>query len=129
VKESQRRSVAKAIPSIYNAVTTGAALGSIASQEQDGGGAEGSVPGGDTGTGEGAGVGKALVSKDPHGKYAAGAAAAAAERRFGMTAEQVVECEPVFGEVEAQVEDDEGMVVALRDAAGAVPDVLMRVRR
>ena len=46
-----------------------------------------------------------------------------------MTAEQVVECEPVFGEVEAQVDDDEGMVVALRDAAGAVPDVLMRVRR
>ena len=59
---------------------------------------------------------------DPTGKYAAGAAAAAAERRSGMTADQVVE-------VEGGGEEGGGLVVALRDAAGGIPDVLLRVWR
>ena len=48
---------------------------------------------------------------------------AAAERRSGMTAGQVVDVEEGM-----DAEDEEYRVVALRDAAGAVPDVLIRIR-
>jgi len=46
---------------------------------------------------------------------------AAAERRFGMTAEDVVDVENVEEGGDEEEEVGERVVVALRDAAGAVP--------
>ena len=60
---------------------------------------------------------------DPDGRYAAGAAGAAAERRFGLTAEDVLDVE----EEDEEAVEGEGMLVSLRDAAGVVPDLLMRI--
>ena len=120
-KEEKRKHVAKSIPTIYKDAVAGDLLG---------GGVESGAACGDEGTNGQAGNsyvptraqrGQAAVI-DPTGKYAAGAAAAAAERRSGMTADQVVE-------VDGAGEEGGGLVVALRDAAGAIPDVLLRVWR
>lgn len=105
-KEAQRRHTAKAIPTVFKAAAGGNVVGDSAGTPGPAGGG-----GGDGGRQSEAG---AAGAKDPDGRYAAGAAGAAAERRFGMTADEVVEV------AEEEGVDGGSMVVALRDAAGVV---------